>query len=156
MFFPDLCILLFSQHHFLLTRLFASDWVVYGLLTRKGLVLLTRKGCFVTNVLDSSHDLGLLRSAGLKVSGLPLLQYRFLIRLCPCDCSRTVLLERAFLPAACSGDCWHVDQSGSPRGMSRLELRKHEILPCGDGGKNSPTDTSGRGSGKAYLSPRIP
>jgi hypothetical protein len=83
-----------------------------GFLTRKGLVLLTRKGR--SNVLDSSHDLGssasflwnwlcwcscafcfsdvpgLLRSAGLKASGVPLFRYRLLIRLCSCDCSRIV------------------------------------------------------------------
>ncbi|MCI63002.1 hypothetical protein A2U01_0084259, partial [Trifolium medium] len=41
----------------------------------------------------------LLRSAGLKASGLPPLRYQVLIRLSPRDCSRTVSLERALLLA---------------------------------------------------------
>ncbi|PNX57098.1 hypothetical protein L195_g050228, partial [Trifolium pratense] len=86
---------------------FEIRWYCSVLLTRKGLLLLTRKGC-VTDVLDSSYDLGLLRSAGLKASGLPLLWYRLLIRLCPSDCSRIVFLERAFIPAACSRGYWVV------------------------------------------------
>jgi hypothetical protein len=74
------------------------------------LVLFTRKGCVISNVLDSSLDLssntsvlgfwlywcscvlwfsvapGLLRSAGLKGSGLPPLQLHLLFRPSPRDC----------------------------------------------------------------------
>ncbi|MCH82307.1 hypothetical protein A2U01_0003109 [Trifolium medium] len=42
----------------------------------------------------------LLRSAGLKASGLPPLLLRIRIRFSPCDCVRTIMLERDILPAA--------------------------------------------------------
>ena len=48
--------------------------------------------------------------------------------------------------------------SRSPRGLPRSELRKQRFYPRGDGdgGKNSPADSSGRGTGKLHPSPRIP
>jgi hypothetical protein len=88
------------------------------------MVLFTRKGCMVSNMLGLSLNLGsntsvlgfwlcwcscalrfsdvpgLLRSTGLKSSGLSRLRHRLLIRLSPCDCVWIVLLERAFIPAA--------------------------------------------------------
>ncbi|MCI70376.1 hypothetical protein A2U01_0091639, partial [Trifolium medium] len=55
----------------------------------------------------------------LKASSLPLLRNRLLICLGPCDCVWIVLIERAFMSAACSGvvgtwiivPCWRLIHS---------------------------------------------
>jgi hypothetical protein len=51
-----------------------------------------------------------------------------------------------------------IRQWGSPWGLSRSELRERRFFLCGDGdgGKNSPAEISGWGSGKKHPSPRIP
>ncbi|KAK2409976.1 hypothetical protein QL285_045371 [Trifolium repens] len=62
-----------------------------------------------SNALCFSVAPGLLRSAGLKVSGLPPFGHRLLIRLSSYDCVWIVMLERVFSLLLCSGGCWYVD-----------------------------------------------
>jgi hypothetical protein len=62
-----------------------------------------------SNALCFSDAPGLLRSAGLKVSGLPPFGHRLLIRLSSYDCVWIVMLERVFSLLLCSGGCWYVD-----------------------------------------------